>query len=60
MMHTHTAAGIAVSAQEQGLLPISQHAMRFTDSIGYHDYEGLALDLDEQSRLRAISAHTRR
>ena len=53
VMHTHTAAGIAVSAQEQGLLPMSQHAMRFTDSIGYHDYEGLALELDEQARLVA-------
>lgn len=51
VMHTHTAAGIAVAAQEQGLLPISQHAMRFTNSIGYHDYEGLALELDEQARL---------
>ena len=51
VMHTHTAAGIAVSAQEQGLLPLSQHAMRFWDSIGYHDYEGLALDLNEQQRL---------
>src|ERR687892_2884866 len=51
VMHTHTAAGIAVSAQEQGLLPISQHAMRFTNSIGYHDYEGLALELGEQERL---------
>jgi ribulose-5-phosphate 4-epimerase/fuculose-1-phosphate aldolase len=51
VMHTHTAAGIAVSAQEQGLLPLSQHAMRFTDAIGYHDYEGLALELDEQARL---------
>jgi len=53
VMHTHTAAGIAVAAQEQGLLPISQHAMRFTNSIGYHDYEGLALELDEQARLVA-------
>lgn len=51
VMHTHTQAGIAVSAQDQGLLPISQHAMRFTGAIGYHDYEGLALDLDEQARL---------
>ena len=51
VMHTHTESGIAVSAQDQGLLPISQHAMRFTDSIGYHDYEGLALELDEQKRL---------
>lgn len=51
VIHTHTAAGIAVSAQEQGLLPISQHAMRFTDRLAYHDYEGLALELDEQKRL---------
>ena len=51
VIHTHTAAGIAVSAQENGLLPISQHAMRFWNSIGYHDYEGLALELDEQQRL---------
>jgi len=51
VIHTHTAAGIAVSAQENGLLPISQHAMRFWNSIGYHDYEGLALALDEQQRL---------
>ena len=58
VMHTHTAAGIAVSAQEHGLLPISQHAMRFTDNLGYHDYEGLALDVDEQARLvRDLGSH---
>jgi ribulose-5-phosphate 4-epimerase/fuculose-1-phosphate aldolase len=58
VMHTHTAAGIAVSAQEDGLLPLSQHAMRFTNSIGYHDYEGLALELDEQARLvRDLGQH---
>ena len=58
VMHTHTAAGIAVSAQEDGLLPLSQHAMRFTNSIGYHDYEGLALELDEQQRLtRDLGGH---
>ena len=58
VMHTHTASGIAVSAQEHGLLPISQHAMRFTDSIAYHDYEGLALELDEQTRLtRDLGEH---
>ena len=51
VMHTHTQAGIAVAAQEQGLLPISQHAMRFWNGIAYHDYEGLALDMDEQARL---------
>jgi ribulose-5-phosphate 4-epimerase/fuculose-1-phosphate aldolase len=58
VMHTHTAAGIAVSAQEEGLLPISQHAMRFTNAIAYHDYEGLALELDEQARLvRDLGSH---
>jgi len=58
VMHTHTASGIAVSAQEQGLLPISQHAMRFWGSLGYHDYEGVALDLDEQQRLvRDLGRH---
>ncbi|HYC46352.1 MAG TPA: class II aldolase/adducin family protein [Burkholderiales bacterium] len=58
VMHTHTAAGVAVSAQDQGLLPLSQHAMRFTDCMAYHDYEGLALDLDEQARLvRDLGPH---
>ncbi len=58
VMHTHTAAGIAVSAQEHGLLPLSQHAMRFTGRLAYHDYEGLALELDEQQRLvRDLGAH---
>jgi ribulose-5-phosphate 4-epimerase/fuculose-1-phosphate aldolase len=53
VIHTHTAAGIAVSAQEQGLLPISQHALKFYGHISYHDYEGFALDLDERERLVA-------
>jgi len=53
VMHTHTTAGLAVAAQRQGLLPLTQHAMRFTDAIGYHDYEGIALELDEQRRLVA-------
>jgi ribulose-5-phosphate 4-epimerase/fuculose-1-phosphate aldolase len=58
VMHTHTASGIAVSAQEQGLLPISQHAMRFHGHLGYHDYEGVALDLEEQARLvRDLGEH---
>ncbi len=39
VIHTHTAAGIAVSAQEDGLLPISQHALKFYNRLGYHDYE---------------------
>lgn len=52
VLHTHTAAGIAVSAQKQGLLPLSQHAMRFHGRVAYHDYEGIALDLDERQRLQ--------
>lgn len=50
-LHSHTAAGIAVSTQADGLLPISQHALRFHGRVAYHDFEGVALDLDEQSRL---------
>jgi ribulose-5-phosphate 4-epimerase/fuculose-1-phosphate aldolase len=52
-MHTHTAAGVGVSAQEQGLLPISQHAMRLTNNVAYHAYEGVALNLEERERLVA-------
>lgn len=51
VIHTHTADGIAVSAQEEGLLPISQHAMKFHGRLSYHDYEGIAVDLDERERL---------
>jgi ribulose-5-phosphate 4-epimerase/fuculose-1-phosphate aldolase len=51
VIHTHTAAGIAVSAQKHGLLPISQHALRFYGKLAYHGYEGIALDLDERERL---------
>jgi ribulose-5-phosphate 4-epimerase/fuculose-1-phosphate aldolase len=50
-LHTHTAAGVGVSAQADGLLPLSQHGMRFYGRVAYHDFEGVALDLDEQSRL---------
>jgi ribulose-5-phosphate 4-epimerase/fuculose-1-phosphate aldolase len=53
VIHTHTAAGIAVSAQKHGLLPISQHALRFYGHLAYHGYEGIALDLDERERLVA-------
>ena len=51
MIHTHTRAGIAVSAQKHGLLPISQHALRTYGMLTYHNYEGIALDLDERERL---------
>ncbi|KWR81036.1 class II aldolase/adducin family protein [Pseudomonas sp. PI1] len=58
VIHTHTAAGIAVSALEEGLLPISQHALKYHNRLGYHDYEGIALDPDERSRLvRDLGSH---
>ncbi|MFL9926681.1 class II aldolase/adducin family protein [Herbaspirillum lusitanum] len=53
VIHTHTPDGIAVACEKSGLLPISQHALKFYKRIGYHDYEGIALDLDERSRLVA-------
>jgi ribulose-5-phosphate 4-epimerase/fuculose-1-phosphate aldolase len=51
VMHLHTDCGIAVSAQENGLLPISQQSLFVLASLGYHDYEGLALNDDEKPRL---------
>ncbi len=52
--HTHTRAGMAVAAQQSGLLPITQNAMMFYgDHLAYHDYEGIAFDLDERTRLQA-------
>src|SRR5215813_3165771 len=53
VIHTHTEADIAVGALEEGLLPLSQWAMRFYNRLGYHDYEGVSLDLDERERLQA-------
>jgi ribulose-5-phosphate 4-epimerase/fuculose-1-phosphate aldolase len=53
VIHLHTRAGIAVSCQKQGLLPINQTAMAIASRLGYHDYEGIALELDEQPRLVA-------
>ena len=52
IIHTHTIAGMAVSAMKCGLLPIAQSSMRFLD-ITYHEYEGIALRTDEQERLVA-------
>ncbi len=52
VMHLHTDDGVAVSAQQDGLLPITQHAMQLGE-IAYHDYEGVALDLDERERIVA-------
>jgi ribulose-5-phosphate 4-epimerase/fuculose-1-phosphate aldolase len=53
VMHLHTDYGIAVSAQENGLLPISQQSLFVLASLGYHDYEGLALNDEEKPRLVA-------
>ncbi len=53
VLHTHTRDGIAVSAQKDGLLPISQHSIAFSGRVAYHGYEGIALDLDERVRLVA-------
>jgi ribulose-5-phosphate 4-epimerase/fuculose-1-phosphate aldolase len=50
VIHTHSPASMAVSSLKKGLLPMTQMAMRF-DRVAYHDYEGVALDLDERERL---------
>ncbi|HEX9463922.1 MAG TPA: class II aldolase/adducin family protein [Alphaproteobacteria bacterium] len=50
VIHSHTIAGMAVSAMKCGLLPLAQTSMRFAQ-IAYHDYEGIVLNLDEQERL---------
>ncbi|WP_419902021.1 class II aldolase/adducin family protein [Kiloniella sp.] len=58
IIHTHTRAGMALSAMRDGLLPLNQHALRFYNRLGIHDYEGIALDLDERERLvRDLKTH---
>jgi ribulose-5-phosphate 4-epimerase/fuculose-1-phosphate aldolase len=51
VIHTHTRAGMAVSAMREGLLPLTQTASRFHGHLAYHAFEGPAVDLDEQTRL---------
>jgi len=53
VLHTHTRAGVAVSAQKDGLLPISQISLVPYATLGYHDYEGIALNEEEKPRLVA-------
>jgi len=53
VLHTHTRAGVAVSAQAGGVLPISQQSTFVLNSLAYHDYEGVALREDERPRLQA-------
>jgi ribulose-5-phosphate 4-epimerase/fuculose-1-phosphate aldolase len=51
VLHVHTDAGVAVSTHEEGLLPLTQHALIVLPSLAYHDYEGIALNLDERQRI---------
>ena len=53
VMHLHTDTGVGVSAQAQGLLPIGQNSLIVIPQLAYHDYEGIALNLDERARLVA-------
>ena len=53
VLHTHTVAGVGVSSLAGGLAPCNQWALQFYKRVAYHDYEGIALDLDERERLIA-------
>jgi ribulose-5-phosphate 4-epimerase/fuculose-1-phosphate aldolase len=58
VLHTHSEAATAVSALDEGLLPISQFAMRFIGHMGFHEYEGVATEMAERQRLvRDLGAH---
>jgi ribulose-5-phosphate 4-epimerase/fuculose-1-phosphate aldolase len=51
IMHTHTTAGMAIAALQEGLLPISMYSLGYYDRVAYHDFEGPSLNLDERRRL---------
>ena len=51
VIHTHTQAGTSVASQKHGLLPMTQHALAVIAQTGYHEYEGIATDLDERERI---------
>jgi ribulose-5-phosphate 4-epimerase/fuculose-1-phosphate aldolase len=53
VIHLHTDAGVGVSAQKEGLLPLTQNALLVIPQLAYHGYEGVALNLDERARLVA-------
>jgi ribulose-5-phosphate 4-epimerase/fuculose-1-phosphate aldolase len=53
VMHLHSDDGVAVAAQGEGLLPLTQHSLVVLPKLAYHDYEGIALNLDERERLVA-------
>jgi ribulose-5-phosphate 4-epimerase/fuculose-1-phosphate aldolase len=51
VIHTHTPAGVGVATQEDGLLPVTQHALAVLAHTAYHAYEGIAMNLDERARI---------
>ncbi len=51
VIHTHTVAGMAVAAQEEGLLPVGMYALGYYERVAYHDFEGPSLELDERKRM---------
>lgn len=53
VLHTHTVAGVAISSMKDGILPLNQWSLQFHNRVAFHDYEGIALDLDERERLVA-------
>ena len=58
VMHTHTRAGMAIAAIKEGVLPVSMFGTVFHNRIGYHDYEGAALYLDERERIvKSLGPH---
>ena len=59
VLHTHSRAGVAVSAQKAGVLPLSQQSTIVLSSLAYHDYEGIALNPDEKPRLQASLGQAR-
>jgi len=60
VMHLHSDQGVAVSAHKEGLLPLTQHSLIVLPQLAYHDYEGIALNLDERERLVADLGPTKR
>jgi ribulose-5-phosphate 4-epimerase/fuculose-1-phosphate aldolase len=58
VLHTHTRAGIGVASLQDGLLPLTQNALRFLDRVGYHDFEGTVVETGERERLvAALGGH---
>jgi len=59
VIHTHTRAGMAVSALKEGILPLTHYSMRFYNAIGYHDYEEPTVDDSERARIaRDLGPHS--